>query len=150
MLSVKVQVRFFSRGHYRSNYLIHQFNPYDAYCMVPLYRSLCVCLQEAMEDVYIHHLPHLCWYTLQTLCSQEPVAVKSRSLLHCLELIMFCVQKMLQEPSTPSLSTSLPTTPALTPMSPSLTGTLEKRVYITLAKKNSNKENPFHQPIYNT
>ena len=66
--------------------------------------------QETMEDVYIHHLPHLCWFTLHTLSSQETLSsLKPRSLQHCLDLLLSCTQRIVQESSSHSAS------PATTP-----------------------------------
>ena len=66
--------------------------------------------QETMEDVYIHRLPHLCWFTLHTLCCLEQLAIKPRSLQHCLELLLFCTQKIVQEATKCYNSTTSPAT----------------------------------------
>ena len=71
-----------------------------------------------MEDVYIHHLPHLCCFILYTLSSQEP---KSRCLQHCLDLLLYCVHKIVQETTTSGSHTDSPVT---TP-----TGILNSHIY---------------------
>ena len=64
-----------------------------------MFMSSCILSQETMEDVYIHHMPHLCGHILHSLTSQEPLAIKPRSLQHCLELLLFATAKIVQEAS---------------------------------------------------
>ena len=67
--------------------------------------------QETMEDVYIHHLPHLCWFTLYTLSSQETLSsLKPRSLQHCLDLLLSCTQRIVQESASASSHSASPAT----------------------------------------
>ena len=76
--------------------------------------SSCILSQEAMEDVYIHHMPHLCWHTLHSLTSLEPLTIKPRSLQHCLELLLFATAKIVQEAS-PCSSPATTTTAGIYP-----------------------------------